>query len=210
MRLTSSVAGWLALVAIDALAPVVTAHAAAQVRVATLDELRRELSTGDLVSIVGSEPHAIKGRLTRVGDADLGLLVEPPVAGAESGRRLDVTIPYSALRSLERPRDSAKNGALIGAGIVGGFVLAMFTYALTVDRNELDEWGPTYLAAGSIMTGIGALAGWVIDRAHSKRHIRFARVSTASANRPLGTLPAGGYAPTLAALGDEGVHACER
>ena len=93
MRLTSSLAGWLALVAIDALAPVVTAPAAAQVRVATLDELRRELSTGDVVSVVGSEPHAIKGRLTRVGDADLGLLVEPPVAGAESGRRLEVDDP---------------------------------------------------------------------------------------------------------------------
>ena len=180
MRLTSSLAGWLALVAINALAPIVTAPAAAQVRVATLDELRLELSAGDVVSIVGSEPHAIQGRLTRVGDADLGLLVKPAVAGAESGRRLEVAIPYSALRSLERPRDSAKNGALIGAGVVGGFVLAMFTYALTVDRNELDEWGPQYLAAGGIMTGIGAFAGWVIDRAHSKRHIRFAPLSTAS------------------------------
>ena len=62
---------------------------------------------------------------------------------------------------------------LIGAGIGGGFSLAMFVYAAAVDYNEIDEWGPTYLAAGGIFTGLGALAGWAIDRAHSKPQIGF-------------------------------------
>jgi hypothetical protein len=56
--------------------------------------------------------------------------------------------------------------------------LAMFVWAVSVDRNEIDEWGPTYLALGGVYTGIGALAGWAIDFAHSKPHIRFDAPST--------------------------------
>ena len=45
--------------------------AAAQVRVATLDDLRRELSPGDMVSVVQTAGDPVRGRLLRFGDADL-------------------------------------------------------------------------------------------------------------------------------------------
>ena len=142
-------------------------------RVAALDELRRELSPGDFISVVQTTGDSVRGRLQRFGDTDLDLQAETQQAPPEQRRPLDLKIPLSAIQSLERPRDSSRNGALIGAGIGGGVSLAMFVYAAAVDYNEIDEWAPTYLAIGGIYTGLGALAGWAIDRAHSKPHIRF-------------------------------------
>ncbi len=147
--------------------------AVAQVRIATLDELRRELRPGDSISVVQTTGDSVKGRLRRFGDTDLDLQAETQEAPPGQRRRLDLKIPLSAIQSLERPHDSSRNGALIGAGIGGGFSLAMFVHAAAVDFNEIDEWGARYLAVGAICTGIGGLIGWAIDRAHSKPHIRF-------------------------------------
>jgi hypothetical protein len=150
-----------------------TNRADGEVRVATLDELRRELTHGDFISLVRTTGDSARGRLRRFGETDLGLQAETQQAPPEQRRPLDLKIPLSVIQSLERPRDSSRNGALIGAGIGGGLSLAMLVYAAAVDYNEIDEWGPIYLAAGGIYTGLGALAGWAIDRAHSKPHIRF-------------------------------------
>jgi len=150
-----------------------TDRADGEARVATLDELRRELSPGDFISVVQTTGDSVRGRLRRFGDTDLDLQAETQQAPQEQRRPLDLKIPLSAIQSLERPRDSSRNGALIGASIGGGFSLAMFVYAAAVDYNEIDEWAPTYLAIGGIYTGLGALTGWAIDRAHSKPHIRF-------------------------------------
>lgn len=135
----------------------------AQVRVATLEELRRELSPGDVISIVRTTGDPVKGRLRRFGDTDIDLRADIQ----------ELKIPLGAIRSLERPRDSTRNGALIGAGVGAGVSLAMFIHAAAIDRNEMDEWAAGYLAGGAITTAIGALAGWAIDRAHSKPHLRF-------------------------------------
>ena len=60
----------------------------------------------------------------------------------------------------------------------------MFAYAAAVDRNEMDEWAAGYVVAGAVFTGLGALAGWAIDRAHSKPHVRYdAETSKAMAIR---------------------------
>jgi hypothetical protein len=49
----------------------------------------------------------------------------------------------------------------------------MFVYAAVIDYNEIDEWAPAYLVVGGMFTGIGALTGWLIDRARSRPHVRF-------------------------------------
>jgi len=153
--------------------PPTTSRPDNSVRLASLDELRHALRPGDLVSVVQTTGDSVWGRLQRFGDTGLDIQAETRQAPPSQRRHLDVTIPFSAIQSLERPRDSSRNGALIGAGIGGGLSLTMFVYAAAVDDNEIDEWGPTYLAIGGICTGLGALAGWAIDRAHSKPHIRF-------------------------------------
>jgi hypothetical protein len=145
----------------------------AQAHVATLDEMRGLLSPGDLISVVQTAEAPVIGQLMRFGDADLDIRAETRAAGGRPGQRLVVTVPRSAIQSLERYRDSSRNGALIGAAIGGDVGLAMFVYAAAVDVNEIDEWGPTYLALGGAFSGIGALAGWGIDFAHSKPRIRF-------------------------------------
>ena len=162
---------WLAcaaaIVAIDAVRAV---PAAAQVRLSTLDEVRREVAPGDVISVEQASGATIRGRVLRFGDVDLEIRTEPR-RGAK--QRQDVAIPLDTLRSLERPRDSSRNGTLIGAAIGGGFVAGMTVWAFAVDANEADECGPAYAAAGAIFTGLGALAGWAIDYAHSKPHVRF-------------------------------------
>jgi hypothetical protein len=143
----------------------------AQMRISTLDELRRELSPGDVVSLVKTTGESVRGRLVRFADTALDIRSETrQVTGKQ---RLDVTVPYGTIRSLERPRDSSRNGVLVGAGIGAGVSLGMFIYAAAVDYNEIDEWGPIYLAMGAVYSGVGALVGWAIDSAHSKPHVRF-------------------------------------
>jgi hypothetical protein len=149
--------------------------AIAQTRVTSLEELRRELAPGDFITVVPAVGPPVAGRLMRLGDADLEVRRANP-RSQERGPR-DVTIALDALQSLERPRDSARNGAAIGASIGAGFAGAMFVHALVVDRNEMDEWAPFYIGGAAVCTGIGALIGWALDAAHSKPHIRFAASS---------------------------------
>ena len=153
--------------------------AAAQVRVATLDDLRRELSPGDIVSVVQTAGDPVKGRLLRFGDADVEIRSEPRQLPGQPRRSLDVRIPRASIQTLERPRDSSRNGMLIGAGAGAGVSLAMFAYAAAVDANEIDEWAPAYLGVGGILTGVGALIGWAVDAAHSRPYVRFEASPTA-------------------------------
>ena len=138
--------------------------ALAQYQITSLDELRRELSAGDLVTVVQKDGDSVTGRLVRVGSSNLDIQPE--------GRRLKLTVPVSALDSIERQGDSVRNGALLGAIIGAAPVLTMFVYALAVDRNEIDEWAPTYVGFGVATTGIGALAGVAIDRARSRPRLK--------------------------------------
>jgi hypothetical protein len=156
---------------IVALCIIETSPALAQVRVATPEELRRELSPGEFISLVQTTGDSVRGRLVRFTDTALDIRTETrQVTGKQ---RLDVTVPLATIRSLERPRDSSRNGMLIGAGVGAGVSLGMFMYAVAVDDNEIDEWGPIYLAMGAVYSGVGALVGWAIDSAHSKPHLRF-------------------------------------
>ena len=148
-----------------------TAPALAQGRTATLEELRRELSPGDSISLVQTTGEPVSGRLVRVEDTALEIRTE--IRHATGQERLDVTVPLSTIRSLERARDSLRNGIGIGAGVGAGVTLGMFIHAAAVDYNEIDEWAPTYLAMGALTTSVGALVGWAIDAARSKPQIRF-------------------------------------
>lgn len=153
-----------------ALVTIGTPPALAQVRQTTLEELRHELSPGDFISVVQTSGETVSGRLVGFGDSALDVRSEIREA---TGKRLDITVPLTTIRSLERPRDSSRNGLRIGATIGGGLALGMFAYAAAVDYNEIDEWAPMYLAMGALYTGVGALVGWAIDSARSKPHVRF-------------------------------------
>jgi hypothetical protein len=144
---------------------------AAQTRLASLEELRRELAVGDFITIVPDGGQPVAGRLMRLGSGDLDVRFVNKRTSPERPRV--TTIPLNAIQSLERPRDSARNGAAIGAGIGAGFGAAMFVHAIVVDRNEMDEWAKSYVGAAAVCTAMGALIGWATDAAHSKPPIRF-------------------------------------
>jgi hypothetical protein len=143
-----------------------------QARVLTLDEMRRELTAGDVIRVVQSGGAPVKGRLLRIGNTELEMRPELRQPSGQQGRP-EVTIPIGAIESLERPRDSSRNGALIGGALGAGAGLTLFVGAAVVDYNEIDEWAPIYLAMGGLLTGAGALIGWAIDSARSKPHVRY-------------------------------------
>jgi hypothetical protein len=150
-----------------------TTSAAAQTRVVTIEQLQGELAPGDSISLVRTGGESLEGTVRRIGASDLELGIDKP---RRPGRR-DLTIPLESILSLERPRDSSRDGAFIGAGVGAAASGAMFVYALAVDGNEIDEWAPLYLGYAAVFTGIGGLVGWAIDSARSKPHIRFDRAS---------------------------------
>ena len=146
----------------------------AQTRVTSIEELRRELAAGDFVIVVPAGGQPVAGRLMRLGTVDLDVrLVNKRTSQDRRPRNVVLTVPLDDIRSLERPPDSARNGAAIGAGIGAGFGAAMFVHAMVIDRNEMDEWATLYAGAAAVCTGIGALIGWTMDAANSKPHIRF-------------------------------------
>ena len=144
----------------------------AQTRLTSLAELERELAAGDLITVVPASGQPVAGRVLRVTADSLEIRPagKPAVQGTASR---DLTISLTAIQSLERPRDSVRNGALIGAGAGAGIGGAMFVAAFVVDRNEMDEWAPFYLGATAVGTGVGALIGWAVDAARSKPPLRF-------------------------------------
>ena len=161
-----------------ALALVFGAPAAAQVRVVSLDELKSALAPGDIVSIVSGSEEPITGKVLQV-DAE-GLRVDSDTESSGSlGRRI-VDVPYSWIRSLDRPRDPTGNGAAIGAAVGAGIGATLFALAYAGDANEVGEWSGAYIAVAGILAGGGALIGWGIDRAHSKPPLRFEGGSSAS------------------------------
>jgi hypothetical protein len=62
-------------------------------------------------------------------------------------------------------------GALIGAGT--GLTVAWGMFAACGDGCEAPDPGPTYAAAIGFAAGIGAAAGWVIDKAHKGKAVVF-------------------------------------
>ena len=153
------------------------APAAAQF--ATIDELRGQLARGDRVSI-RSNGSTIDGQVVRLGDSDLEM-------DRQNNRRLRVTIPFNAIQSLERRADSTGDGAAWGAGIAAAAMGGLFIYAWRIDANEMDEWAPIYLRTGAVLTGVGALIGWMVDASRSKPYVRY--VAPTAQTRKVQVLP---------------------
>jgi hypothetical protein len=140
----------------------------AQTHLTSVPELQRALAPGDQVWIVPAGGPRMAGRLTRLGDLDLDIAV-----GRKGRTPRQITLPFDAIQSLERPRDPLGNGTIIGASIGAALGGVLFAYATAVDRNEIDEWAPIYLRATAMFTGVGALIGRAADAAHSKPYLRF-------------------------------------
>jgi hypothetical protein len=162
------------------------APCAAQTRITSHEELRRELAVGDVVTLMPTPGPPVRGRLRRIGDVDLD--VRPDARTRRDRGNRDVTVRFDAIQYLERPRDSTRNGAALGAGIGAAIGGAFFLYALAVDRNEIDEWAGIYVGVSGLCTGAGSLIGWAVDRAHSKPHLTFAPSSTAGTSVRIGTV----------------------
>lgn len=144
----------------------------AQTRVTSVEALGHELAEGDIITVGLAGRQKIRGRLTRLGAADFDLRpLDTRTPPLHAGSRIRIAL--DDVTSLERRRDSTRNGVIAGAGVGAGVGGALFAYATAVDRNEIDEWAPFYLGIAAVTTGIGALVGWAIDAARSKPGIVF-------------------------------------
>lgn len=97
----------------------------------------------------------LRGTLLELSPAAVTLLVD--------GTRREY--PLSRVDTIQSEADSLRNGALIGAAIVGG-------YCLLVCGQGLDH-GDALLPAVLVNAGIGALIGIAIDGASSNRTVLY-------------------------------------
>lgn len=85
-----------------------------------------------------------------------------------SGRRELLNAPRVLQAPPPRVSDPVGDGVIIGA-LVGAGVAAVWmtiAYANCDDSCDAPARGPMYLAAMSMSAGVGAVAGWVVDRLH--------------------------------------------
>jgi hypothetical protein len=85
-----------------------------------------------------------------------------------SGRRELLNGPSAFQIRPPRVNDPAVDGAIIGALVGAGVAAAWMTiaYANCDDSCDAPARGPMYLAAMSMSAGVGAVAGWVVDKLH--------------------------------------------
>jgi hypothetical protein len=80
-----------------------------------------------------------------------------------------IRVSRSVIQSLERKRDSTKDGAIIGAAIGAGFGLFL---VFAGDPHKPRELASS-LATEAVTTAIGGASGWTIDLVRSKPHLEF-------------------------------------
>ena len=87
--------------------------AGAQVRPGSVEELRGALAPGDEISVAQVTGGAVNGGLLEVGTTDL--VIRPDQSSSHAGYPARVTIPFGAIRSLERPGRNRVSHAFITA-----------------------------------------------------------------------------------------------
>ncbi len=134
------------LVAAFAAAPVVTAP---QEPVKSFDQLNTRLVPGDTIWVTDGEGREVKGKVQSLSSNALSL--------DANGPRTFAARDVSVIR--ERPRDSLKNGTLIGLGIGGGLATAWCIGAIATDEHPGVECPEGFIVFG----GLGTLLGLGID-----------------------------------------------
>lgn len=122
----------------------------------SFDTLPKRVRPGQTVYVTDALARQTEGRLVRLSDASMTLLVQ----GTER------EFPRSDVRQVARRGDSLANGTAIGMGTVGGLVLLSALFADDPEVNDIDNPGAA-LAVGAtvVMAGIGAGIGALIDQA---------------------------------------------
>jgi hypothetical protein len=146
---TSSSRQWLILLAVVALGPV---SAEAQTLARSFEELRGIVKAEEPVIVTDMRGRSIKGALTTVDDDSL-LIV--------TGGRTQ-TFTRSEVNTV-RVADGLGNGALIGAAAGLGAALGILAIAGSGNGYVLPL---AKVGAPFLLSGIGALVGVLVDRAH--------------------------------------------
>jgi hypothetical protein len=122
----------------------------------------------------------LQGRLVELSSASLALLTR-------DNQRIE--IPMDRVLRIETRGDSLKNGAAIGAAILGGLVLASCT-----------SWGGggQCVAAAAVDAGLGALVGAGVDAMNGGRTAIYKRAAASPAPR---ANVLGGETRTAASIG---------
>jgi hypothetical protein len=117
-------------------------------------------------SIDRGESH---GQLLRLGPNTLTLL--------EDGNQRD--IPWAEITRIDAPGDSVKNGAIIGALVLGGWCALVCRLGV----GDFGDGGGAYTSLLVINVGFGALIGAGIDAMHVGRTTIYQDGSATTARR---------------------------
>lgn len=156
--MTSSNRQWFArLAATVALWP---ASAEAQTMARSFEELAGIVKAEETVVVTDMRGRRVKGALTAIDEDSLSL--------ATNGRTQ--TFGRSEVSTV-RVVDGLANGALIGAGAGLGAALGMLAIVGSGDGYVLPS---AKVGAPMLLSGIGALVGGLVDRAHERGRVLYA------------------------------------
>jgi hypothetical protein len=138
----------------------------------------RSLQPGSELTVVLTSGERQANRLAEATASGLRVLTS-------SGR--SVAIEKSDILRIERRSvdDPVGNGIAIGAlaGAGAGAAVASYMYATCGGTCDAPARGPTFLLSMGVCAGIGAAAGWIVDRAHKGKEVVFPVVPVVTRDR---------------------------
>lgn len=144
--------------------------AAAQEPVRSFDELKTRIAIGETVYVVDASGHDTKGRLARLSDTSLTVVVD--------GTPREFVVD-DVIRIERRHRDSVKNGVLIGAGTgaVVGFGAGRSADSPACPRPgiECGQGSAIGMVTGALW---GAVGGWIADTLIRSREVVYLGLNT--------------------------------
>ena len=162
--MTSSTRRWFTgLAASMALWP---AGAEAQATAGSFEELGGLVKAEETVVVTDMNGRRVRGALSAVGKDSLSLVID---GRTQSFARSEV--------STVRLADGLGNGALIGAGVGAGAALGILAIVGSGDGYVLSS---AKVGAPLLLSGIGALVGVLVDRAHEGGRVVYASLGRTS------------------------------
>lgn len=162
--MTSSTRRWFTgLAASMALWP---AGAEAQATAGSFEELGGLVKAEETVVVTDMNGRRVRGALSAVGKDSLSLVID---GRTQSFARSEV--------STVRLADGLGNGALIGAGVGAGAALGILAIVGSGDGYVLSS---AKVGAPLLLSGIGALVGVLLDRAHEGGRVFYASLGRTS------------------------------
>jgi hypothetical protein len=139
------------------------------------ETLNFRVRMGQTIYVTDAARTQTEGQLVRLSDDSITLLVH----GQER------EFARGDIRQIVRRGDSSANGALIGAGVMGAWMLVATATSSSDPSNDVNYGAGAAITLGATIVALGAGVGALIDRAHVGKTTIYRSKSAAVTASPL-------------------------